>query len=138
MKIICSRNDLIQSINIVGKAVPTRTTLEILYCILISGMRGLPGWALGNAVIGVALGWTFRLTRGMRSAFARTAVHCLAIAASTAVGILIAKSLTESVLYMQPMALRIAPCWTSRISWSVSALSMARTCSIFTTFSPLP
>ena len=35
MKIICSRNDLIQSINIVGKAVPTRTTLEILYCILI-------------------------------------------------------------------------------------------------------
>jgi len=35
MKIVCLKNDLLQSINIVGKAVPTRTTMEILYCILI-------------------------------------------------------------------------------------------------------
>ena len=35
MKIVCSRNELIRSINIVSKAVPTRTSMEILYCILI-------------------------------------------------------------------------------------------------------
>ena len=80
----------------------------VLYCVVINGMRGMPGWTLGNAVIGIALGVTFRGTRNMRSEFVRTAIHCLAIGASTALGILIVKSLTESVLYAQPMALRIA------------------------------
>ena len=35
MKIVCQRNDLINSINIVNKAVPSKTSMEILYCILI-------------------------------------------------------------------------------------------------------
>ena len=39
----------------------------ILYCVLISGMRGMPGWSLGNIVIGTALGLTFRATRKMAS-----------------------------------------------------------------------
>ncbi len=35
MKIICSKNDLTKGVNIVSKAVPSRTTMSILECILI-------------------------------------------------------------------------------------------------------
>lgn len=35
MKIICSKNDLLKAVNIVMKAVPTKTTMPILECILI-------------------------------------------------------------------------------------------------------
>ena len=35
MKIICSKANLLQGVNIVSKAVPTRTTMAILECILI-------------------------------------------------------------------------------------------------------
>ena len=31
----------------------------ILYFVVISGMRGMPGWSLGNVVIGIALGLAF-------------------------------------------------------------------------------
>lgn len=35
MKIICQKAELMKSINIVSKAVPSKTTMDILYCILI-------------------------------------------------------------------------------------------------------
>lgn len=35
MKLICSKADLVKGVNIVSKAVPTRTTMAILECILI-------------------------------------------------------------------------------------------------------
>ncbi len=35
MKIICSKNDLLNGINICSKAVPGKTTMSILQCILI-------------------------------------------------------------------------------------------------------
>ena len=35
MKLICSKSNLLQGVNIVAKAVPTRTTMPILECILI-------------------------------------------------------------------------------------------------------
>ena len=35
MKIICSKSNLLKGVNIVSKAVPTRTTMAILECILI-------------------------------------------------------------------------------------------------------
>ncbi|MBR6030156.1 MAG: ECF transporter S component [Clostridia bacterium] len=79
----------------------------VLYCVVINGFRGMPGWALGNVVIGIALGLTFRATRQMRSAVLRTALNIAAIAAGTALGILIVKSATESLLYAQLMAVRI-------------------------------
>ena len=34
-----------------------------LYCLLISGMRGMPGWVIGNLVIGVVIGITFKKTK---------------------------------------------------------------------------
>ena len=40
MKIICSKANLLKGVNIVSKAVPTRTTLAILECILIDASAG--------------------------------------------------------------------------------------------------
>lgn len=40
MKIICSKSNLLYGVNIVSKAVPTRTTMAILECILIDASTG--------------------------------------------------------------------------------------------------
>ena len=79
----------------------------ILYCVVISGMRGMPGWSLGNIVIGVALGLTFKATRPMKSKALRAAIRCLVIVAATALGILVVKSETECLLYAQPFLVRV-------------------------------
>ena len=79
----------------------------VLYCLVINGLRGMPGWALGNAVIGVLLGLTFRRTKRMKSLPAAAAVNAAAVIVSTALGILLVKSLTESLLYAQPLPVRM-------------------------------
>lgn len=40
MKIICSKSDLIQGVNIVSKAVPAKSTMAILECILLDASEG--------------------------------------------------------------------------------------------------
>jgi len=40
MKIICKRSDLLSGVNIVSKAVPSKTTMSILECILINANEG--------------------------------------------------------------------------------------------------
>ena len=35
MKLICSKSNLLKGVNIVSKAVPSKTTMSILECILI-------------------------------------------------------------------------------------------------------
>ncbi len=81
----------------------------VLYCLVINGLRGMPGWALGNIVIGIILGLTFKITKWMDgSKFLKSAINVVAIVAATALGILIVKSGTESILYAQLMAVRIA------------------------------
>ena len=80
----------------------------ILYCVVISGLRGMPGWALGNVVIGLALGSCFRATKRMSRKILRSVIHVIAIVASAALGILIIKSETESLLYSQTFLIRAA------------------------------
>ncbi len=79
----------------------------ILYCILTGGVRGMPGWAIGNLVIGIILGLTFKLTKRLSRKWLQAVINFLAIAISTALGILILKSLTECLLYAQPMIVRM-------------------------------
>lgn len=85
----------------------TGTLGVVLYCLLINGLRGMPGWALGNIVIGIVLGLTFRLTGKMKNPVWRTAVRVAGIIAGTALGILLVKSLVESILYAQLLTVRI-------------------------------
>ncbi len=80
----------------------------ILYCVVISGLRGMPGWALGNIVIGIALGLCFRATAGMKNRVLRCVIQIAVIVASCALGILVIKSETEHLLYDQPFLIRAA------------------------------
>ena len=79
----------------------------VLYCLLISGLRGMPGWALGNVVIGIVLGLTFKMTKRMQSNTVKTALNVAAIVVGSALGILLVKSITESLLYGQMLTVRI-------------------------------
>ena len=80
----------------------------VAYCLLTSGLRGMPGWALGNAAIGLVLGWAFSLTRGVNNRAVRYAVLSAAVLLGTAAGILGIKSLVDSVIRSQPFAVRAA------------------------------
>ena len=80
----------------------------VLYCLLTNGLRGLPGWAAGNLVIGLVVGLTCSFTQKLENAFLRNIIIAVAIVLSTAAGILGLKSLVEMLLYAQPMAVRVA------------------------------
>ena len=78
----------------------------VLYSMLINGMRGMPGWALGNAVIGIGLGLTFRWTAKLPSRPLRFGIWALAVVVFTAVGILGVKALVDSLIRSQPFLVR--------------------------------
>lgn len=79
----------------------------ILYCVLTGGLRGMPGWALGNVIIGIMTGNAFRLTERHAGGTMRILVMGTAMVISCALGILGVKSLTECLLYGQPFAVRV-------------------------------
>ena len=78
----------------------------VLYCLLTSGLRGMPGWALGNVVIGLGLGLTFKATKGMKNKAVQYALWVGAVILFTAVGILGVKSLIDSLIKSQPFLVR--------------------------------
>ena len=79
----------------------------VLYCLVISGLRGLPGWALGNVVIGIALGLTLKRTKAMKNTAIKAGINAAAIIVSVTIGIIGIKSITESILYLQPFLVRV-------------------------------
>ena len=81
---------------------------EVLYCLLTSGLRGMPGWSLGNAAIGLLLGFGLRPVRRIPAKAGQAAAAVVLIAVASAVGILGIKSLTEQILYAQPFLVRVA------------------------------
>lgn len=86
----------------------TGTAGVLVYCLISSGIRGMPGWMLGNAVIGVLCGIAAGRARQMKSRAARQALMAAAAVASSFIGILLVKSAVEVVLYALPFALRMA------------------------------
>ena len=80
----------------------------ILYCVVISGLRGMPGWALGNVVIGVGLGLTFKATKSLKAKGNQYALWVGAVILFTALGILGVKSLIDSLIKAQPFLVRAA------------------------------
>ena len=79
----------------------------VLYCLLTSGLRGMPGWAIGNLVIGLVVGLTCRMTLGINNQWLRHLIIGFSIFASVAIAMLGIKSLVEAVIYAQPITLRI-------------------------------
>ncbi len=80
----------------------------LIYCLLINGLRGMPGWTVGNLVIGLLVGVTCKLTLKVNKPLIRNIVIGISIIISVAVGILCIKSLVEAFLYAQPFLLRMA------------------------------
>jgi ECF transporter S component (folate family) len=78
----------------------------VLYCLLTSGLRGMPGWALGNVVIGIGLGLTFRATKDMQKKGVQYALWVGSVILFTALGILGVKSLIDSLIKSQPFLVR--------------------------------
>ncbi len=88
----------------------------ILYCVVISGLRGMPGWALGNIPIGLVLGFYAAAARKMRSRPLALALAVPLVIAVCALGILGVKSLTESLLYLQPFLVRVGKNFTAFVA----------------------
>lgn len=83
----------------------------ILYCTLIGGLRGMPGWAIGNIVIGLTLGVWFQLTKALKSVkktFIVAILTMIIIVFVSAFSILGVKSVVEVTLYGQPFLVRAA------------------------------
>ena len=79
----------------------------VLYCLLTGGLRGMPGWALGNLVIGLVVGILCKRTANMKSKWFRQIIVVIAVIASTAIAMLGVKSLIECILYSQPFLFRV-------------------------------
>ena len=79
----------------------------VLYCLLISGLHGMPGWAIGNLFIGFIVGLTCKLTKRMEKQTLRHFFIGVSIIVSVALGVLVVKSIFETLLYAQPIILRL-------------------------------
>ena len=80
----------------------------VLYCLLTSGLRGMPGWTVGNLVIGLFVGLTCKFTLRIKKQWIRNIIIGISVVVSAAVAMLGVKSLIEALLYAQPMLLRMA------------------------------
>lgn len=80
----------------------------ILYCLITSGLRGMPGWALGNLVIAVICGIVCRMLKKYDKKSIKLLVINIAVIVSVAIGILVVKSSVEVVLYGIPFLVRAA------------------------------
>lgn len=79
----------------------------ILYCLLTGGLRGMPGWAAGNVLIGALLGQGMRMISGRRTEWKQIITLLGLMTLFCGLGILGVKSLVECLLYAQPMAVRM-------------------------------
>ena len=78
----------------------------VLYCFLISGLRGMPGWAIGNVFLGIVLGISFNFIKKINKPFLGFLLSSVLVIVATAISMLLIKSGVESFLYAQPIWLR--------------------------------
>lgn len=88
----------------------------ILYCILINGLRGMPGWALGNIVIGLGISNTFKIAKKIKNPLASMVTSVFGIAIFVTLGIIFVKSGLECLLYSQPILIRMVNNGTAYIT----------------------
>ena len=91
-----------------GSGVLTGTLGVMIYCFITGGLRGMPGWVLGNVVIGIICGRLLHYIKRQSEGKKRRIMIVGAVIFSTAIGILGVKSLVEVYLYSLPFAVRIA------------------------------
>lgn len=80
----------------------------LIYCFITGGLRGMPGWMLGNVTIGILCGAAAALAKKQQILWKKQWIMLSSAIISTAVGILVVKSMTEVLLYSLPFAVRVA------------------------------
>lgn len=89
----------------------------ILYCVVGGlGFNGMPGWAVGNIVIGLILGMAIKLAKKLKNKALQGMLIVMAAIVATFLGIEIVKSLIDSFIVAQPVSVRIAKNFTSFVS----------------------
>lgn len=81
-----------------------------LYCFLINGLRGMPGWVIGNIIIGIILGVWFKYLKKIKNKKMKIVMNFVSIIIviiSVSIGILGIKSVVECLLYSQPFIVRV-------------------------------
>ena len=53
MKFVCSKSNLVNGLQIVSKAVPSKTTMSILECILIDATEGIIKFIANDMELGI-------------------------------------------------------------------------------------
>lgn len=79
----------------------------VIYCLIIGGLRGMPGWALGNLLIGILGGVASAIVHKQKNRRSKYVFMFAAVAVSVALGILVTKSMVETVLYGIPFFIRV-------------------------------
>ena len=80
----------------------------ILYCVVTAGLRGMPGWALGNIIIGIIMGLTFKYVKKLNKPILEIIITSVVAVISVALGILGVKSVVEYCIYSLPFWVRVA------------------------------
>lgn len=89
----------------------------ILYCIIGGlGFNGMPGWALGNIIIGLIIGLTLPQIKQLDNKIIQTILLVITIILATFIGIELVKSIIDSFIVGQPIIVRIAKNTTSFIA----------------------
>ena len=78
-----------------------------LYCIIINGIRGLPGWAIGNVFVALIISLAFHLGKKLSNKILKYTVYIMGIILGCCLGILVIKSIVEYFIYAQPIILRM-------------------------------
>lgn len=89
----------------------------ILYCIIGGlGFNGMPGWSVGNVFIGLIMGFALKPIKKLRHKALQVALTAVVSAIATFIGIILIKSLIDSIVVSQPFAVRAGKNMTSFIA----------------------
>ncbi len=89
----------------------------ILYCIIGGlGFNGMPGWSVGNIVIGLIIGVSLKYIQQLKSKTLQVILTAIAAIVATFIGIELIKSLIDSFVVGQPFIVRFAKNMTSFIA----------------------
>lgn len=89
----------------------------ILYCLIGElGFNGMPGWSVGNIVIGTIVGLSMRYIKKIRSKVLQVAVTAIIAVIATFIGIMLVKSVIDSFIVSQPVVIRMGKNLTSFIA----------------------
>lgn len=103
----------------------------ILYCIIGGlGFNGMPGWSVGNIVIGLIIGLTLKPIKKIKSKSLRIAATAAVAIVATFIGIEIIKSLIDSFVVAQPFVVRFTKNMTSFVADAFVIVASLPICSL--------